>query len=68
MMEMCGIENPIAIYTVMLFSFLFLISFHTSILSVIAKLKVSFHYNFEKIRVFVIFKICGRWLIGASKT
>ena len=48
MMEMWGIENPIAINTVMLFSFLFLISFHTLILSVIAKVKVLFHYNFEK--------------------
>lgn len=48
MMEMWGIENLIAINTVMLFSFLFLISFHILILSVIAKLKVLFHYNFEK--------------------
>lgn len=47
-MEMWGIEISIAINTVMLFSFLFLISFHTLILSVIAKLKVLFHYNFEK--------------------
>ena len=40
-------ENSIAINTLMLFSFLFLIYFHALILSVIAGLKALFH-NFEK--------------------